>query len=534
MKRHTVLGVLAVLALLVPLAALLLSCGGGGGGSSGGGTSSATPGTSSVSVLLADGPADAYDQILITITEVSLIPEGQDGQPVVIFQNSQGVQVNLLDLRDDNFLLAVRKDVPAGTYAKIRLAISDIKAKGKPRANAPCDGQDIKLPSDKIDLVPDKPFTVSSGGNLVIQLDMDANKSLNLHEAGKSGKCIFRPVVFVDIKEAGALARRCPKIVSGSIVAFIPSSGTRTGFTLALEHGRGDLEVHVSNDTSIFDADGTFVNIGSLEAGQEVKVRGSLNESSILEASVVVVGDVLNLNGTVDSPVTNNRFSFTTANGEEIQGTYDVTIVGGETLILMDCDTEVGPDAIQAGMNAQVIGKLIGTELQAVTILLKPSEVSGEITVVTNLLNGKNVTIHQANGSDVVVFVPSNTPVYLEGDGPFPMNQLCANRDVRVLLDPKKQAQLTATVVYVEGEKQEGVVSLIDTPARTLTLIGVSQVIEVPEGADIIDMRGKDPLWVDFSKIKSSDYVVCYGWAPCSGGGDFTAVSVLITTPPTP
>jgi hypothetical protein len=181
-----------------------------------------------------------------------------------------------------------------------------------------------------------------------------------------------------------------------------------------------------------------------------------------------------------------------------------------------------------------VIGKLIGTELQAVTILLKPSEVSGEITVVTNLLNGKNVTIHQANGSDVVVFVPSNTPVYLEGDGPFPMNQLCANRDVRVLLDPKKQAQLTATVVYVEGEKQEGVVSLIDTPARTLTLIGVSQVIEVPEGADIIDMRGKDPLWVDFSKIKSSDYVVCYGWAPCSGGGDFTAVSVLITTPPTP
>ena len=189
---------------------LLGGCGGsGGGGDSGsGGGSWSTAGSGTVALFLADGPADDYDKIFITVCKVSLIPaENNPNQSeVVLYESNRCFEVNLLELRDEDLLLSIKKRIPAGFYAKIRLEIDDIWSEG-----GPCDepGKYFKLPSGRIDLNPRGGIFVKSGATLSVRLDVDANKSINLHEAGNSGKCIFRPVVFVDI-ETIQTPQRCP------------------------------------------------------------------------------------------------------------------------------------------------------------------------------------------------------------------------------------------------------------------------------------------------------------------------------------
>ena len=64
---------LSALILSVCVGGLFVGCGGGGGSSSGGGIAAGGD-AAEVTVLLADGPAEEYDHLFITVTEVSLIP----------------------------------------------------------------------------------------------------------------------------------------------------------------------------------------------------------------------------------------------------------------------------------------------------------------------------------------------------------------------------------------------------------------------------------------------------------------------------
>ena len=147
-----------------------------GGGSSGGGAASAVQ-TGEVAVLIADGPADEYDAILIDVSEVSLLPAG-GGDPIVLFRADPPVELDLLDLRDEDFVLAVRDDIPAGTYAKVRLRVDDVRPVG-----GPCEDLVTRLPSGKIDLQPDGPIVVGAGETIFLRLDIDADKSIHLHPA---------------------------------------------------------------------------------------------------------------------------------------------------------------------------------------------------------------------------------------------------------------------------------------------------------------------------------------------------------------
>jgi hypothetical protein len=542
MKRGNSRFGLGLALLCLPLAILALSCGGGGGGGGEGGGSSPSSPTAemgSVAVLLADGPADSYEHIWITITEVSLVPQA-GGSPEAIYQSSTGVTVDLLDLRNENYLLTLKNNVPAGVYSKIRLQVSDIQVVGD---SAPCSRFDIdvKLPSGKIDLNPRQPFRVTAGGTISIRLDIDANKSINLHPAGQSGKCIFRPVVFVDIHEAAAV-KPCPQILSGTITKLITSTPNQTtGFILSLEHNRGDLEVLLSGGTVIFDENGKAAAVGALQIGQQVKVRGSLGGSGKLEASLVVIGEVLVVNGKVDSavvvpqtrlaPLPSSQFLFTPACYEGFVGQLTVKVEATKTLILADCNTAVGLDAIQPGLNAKIIGKFVsGTEqntFNAVAILLKPNEVSGEIISSSPTQDGKQVTIGQQSGVGTNVFIPAGTPLYLEGDGTLSMDDLCIGRQVRILLDPSIFNPLTAKVVSVEPERREGTVSDINDSSRTFVL-GSGQV-SVPLTATILDTRGNKQQPVAFGDIDKGDKLVCFGLTACPSGSGFTGYIVLIT-----
>lgn len=519
--RARVLSAICLLLLVVaPITVFLISCSGGGSGGSQSATGSS--GSGSVALLLADGPADEYEKIFVFITEVSLIPkEGNGRSPVVIFRNPAGIRVNLLNLRDEDYLLTVNRRVPAGVYEKIRLEISDILP-----INGPC--ASLRLPSGKIDLNPRGRIEVVPNRTLSIRLDVDANKSMNV-----SASCNFRPVVFVDIED-GAPVRACPRILSGTISSIFKRGGVIVGFELDLGAWRDDLDVRVTEDTAVFDQNGEFGGRELLDnqEGEQVKVRGRLDDDGRLQASVVVLGQVLAVKGKVDGPVeeATGLFPFSPSPGEEVVDPHDVE-VADETLVLIGCDTEVGKEAIQTGMTARVIGKLVGTPngdvLRSVAIFLQAREVSGQITLIEDKVDGKTVTVEQESGDDVEVFVPSGTPTNMEGDGSVPMALFCEGRQVRMFLDLDTSDPLTATLVLVQAEGRSGEVSSVNGFDRSLTVDGDS--VYVQPGATILDTRGTVDTLVEFEEIDLGDKLEYFGLEDCLGDTGFTAFVVVIT-----
>ena len=525
MRARVLSAICLLLLVAAPITVFLISCGGGGSGGSQSGTASS--GSGSVALLLADGPADDYDQIFITITEVSLIPkEGNGRSPVVIFRNSAGTEVDLLDLRDEDYLLTVTRRVPAGVYEKIRMQVSDIRPVG-----GPCGS--MRLPSGKIDLNPRGPIEVVPNRTLSIRLDVDANKSMNV-----SASCNFRPVVFVDIED-GAPVRACPRILSGTISSIVRRGEVIVGFELELAGRRGVLKVRVTDDTAVFDQNGEFGGRELLDnqEGEEVKVRGRLDDEGRLQASVVVLGQVLEVKGEVNGPVDDatDLFPFTPNPGEEVLSPLDVE-VANETLVLIGCDTEVGKEAIQDGMTARVIGKLVEINdtfvLRSVVVFLQAREVSGEITFIADEYDGKRVTVEQETGGEVEVFVPSGTPINIEGDGSVPMELFCEGRQVRIFLDPDTPDPLTATLVLVQAERRQGEVIIVNDFDRTLTVNGdgvYGESVYVQPGATILDTRGTVDTLVEFEEIKVTDNIAYFGLEACPGDTGFTAFVVLIT-----
>lgn len=535
MKKNFALGMAVIAIVLSALVISLISCGGGGGSS--GGSTTESSGTGSVALLLADSPTDDYEHIWLWITEVSLVPVAHNSAPVVIFRSAAGLKVDLLEYRDEDYLLTIKKDVPAGLYAKIRLEIKDIQVEPKAGLTPSCANLEIKLPSGKIDLNPREPFLVSQDGKLSIRLDIDAHKSINLHKAGRSGKCIFRPVVFVDIKE-GMPVGKCPKILSGTIVDLIKNGGQTSGFLLNLANDRGSLQVNLLENTVLFDEDGEFVGPEALQVEQEVKVRGKLNINGALEASLVIIGDLLDISGQVNGPVdtTSYLFPLTPSAGEEITFPIDVKVVQEKTLILISCNTEVGIGYIQAGMRARVFGKMIqenGEEIiQAVAILLQDVVIEGEIMSMSNDLDGKKVTI-QEQGGLVPVFIPTGAPVYLDGNGAIPMNLLCVGRQVRVFIEPGMSSPLTAALVKVQSEKQEGTVAAIDSTSRFLTVNlegGGTGEVYAESGATILESNDGIQGLGQFDDIKVEDYLVYFGLSDCDPTKPFHAFVLVITT----
>jgi len=266
-------------AFIVLVCATLAACGGGGGGSAG----SAAPQTATVGIALTDGPTTDIDKALATITSIDLL--GEDGR-VNVFS---GVEtVDLLKLADYSELFAVRDDVPAGTYNKIRLQLSNLELI---RLDDDGEVEETIVPrlvaNGKIDLNPHGPFHVAPGATLVITIDFDVGRSLKITETG-NGKLIVRPVVFVDI--ANGLPSPGLTRLHG-VVSGIAGGGTfrlcQTRLASALHDaltpprfadGDGEhcVRVRTDSDTGIFGEDGLPQEFAALENGEKVTAIGRL------------------------------------------------------------------------------------------------------------------------------------------------------------------------------------------------------------------------------------------------------------------
>ncbi|MFB6096347.1 MAG: DUF4382 domain-containing protein, partial [Haloferacaceae archaeon] len=105
-----------------------------------------------------------------------------DGRAGWVERDVDAATVDLTELRGANATRIGDLDVPAGRYNKVFVYVSEIDA-------TLADGErvTVKLPSEKLQL--QKGFTVGDGEDVSFVYD------IAVHEAGKSGKYVLRPVV---------------------------------------------------------------------------------------------------------------------------------------------------------------------------------------------------------------------------------------------------------------------------------------------------------------------------------------------------
>jgi len=251
--------------------------------------------------------------------------------------------------------------------------------------------------SGKIDLNPRGEFTLRPGSLMLIQLDMDAEKSIHEHETG-NGKIKFRPVVFVDIYTAASPDRLVR--LTGTIEE-LASDPDR--FDLCRTHdvsrpvdddpelrvmkraedgddgdddnGNGDdgddsdrdtcVEVRVVEDTAIFLAEAAPGEFGDLENGRTATVLGRflVNGEDLRVVAEIVQQDpdtVERVGGLIASELVDSLFDL------EVDPDQIPDLPENLIAVLMQQGTKVfsrrgellepAEDFIQVGRRARVVG----------------------------------------------------------------------------------------------------------------------------------------------------------------------------------
>lgn len=250
---------------------VLTACGGGSSGGSSAAVADAPSGT--VGLLVTDAPTDDFQQINLTVTKAELI---SDSGAQTIFMGSK--TFNLLELENVTELFAIN-EAPAGAYSKIRLTLEMVEL-------VLDDGSSVfpKLPGNgKLDLNPKGTFFVDSNDVLLIQLDFDANKSIQVVKTGNAVKYNFRPVVFVKVirnSDDSKLVR-----ITGT-ASELAGTSPANNFELCdiraqqLIVNAGDSEtpycvmVETTSDTSFFDENGDPADFSGLVDGETVTIFG--------------------------------------------------------------------------------------------------------------------------------------------------------------------------------------------------------------------------------------------------------------------
>ncbi len=223
-------------------------------------------------------------------------------------------------------------------------------------------------------------------------------------------------------------------------------------------------------------------------------MRGWLTPKGTLRASLIVIGDVLTISGTADDTVGNDdTFPLLIDPGQAIIDESIDVLVSDETLILADCDTIVGRDAIQKYVRTEVIGKLGGGLLRSVAVLLKSfREVRGFLGNVEEVTGGYELTLFDSDDMDndltptFTIFLPYGSPVFLLGDGAVPIDLLqnlvtCKRREVIVHFDEDESKNLVAKKVVVINETVRGTVVSVLSPAESCrSNLVVSESMMVP------------------------------------------------------
>jgi hypothetical protein len=503
--------------VIIAFPIMLLSC------SSGGGSGSETAASSGVAaVFIKDAPTPEYDRIVLCMNKATLEPGS-----VTLFESDSCVEIDLLDHQDRPFLLTV-KEIPTGTYNQIRLIADYVESTG-----GPCDDLDIKIPSGVIKVNPQGPIRVKPGDTLGFEIDIQVKRSLNLHEAGKSQKCIFDPVIIATVTNLEDMppGNECPRIIDGTIDEIEHVDEEVKGFKLRLSHdAKSVVDIKVNENTTIFDESGNFTTPDALEVGQKVKVRGEVLKDASLRASVVAIGDLLKLYGTVNEVISDFEFIMKLSPGQVIVDEFIDVLVDNQTLILEDCNTEVGTDAIREGIGVRAIGKISDGDLIPAVLFLEEQKTYGTIVEMRSANGGFEIDFIPAGEEDfITLYLPDEAEVVLEGDGEIEKVFLaelvdCEPRKAHITLN-EADAEVVDSV-EVKDEVVDGIIKTTDSDLLTINLEGDPKtIIQVQKYATIL----KDGDLIPFKDLNPGDKIRVFGLEACSGDDvDFYGYVVLV------
>lgn len=398
------------------LLVVMIGCGSSTEGENPGAANSSQ--VSRVALLVSDLPAEEFSAIHMTVKEVSLLSE--EGGPVVIFSGER--RIDFLALEEDYDLFSIAEGIPAGTYTKIRLEVSDpefVTSGGEI-----IKGEQIHLTANgKVDLVPDSPFQVVPGNTIHILLDMDTNKSILMPQTGES-TYQFLPIVHIKIRDELKTQRIS---LNGTVVSIDAENKS-----FLLEHRYPILcltnkdkdsddpnqayytRVFTTADTSIFESNGEPGSFDSLTVGHQVFVRGSITDGGLYAtARLIKIGTFIRLNGYISTGINdNNQFGLTPAPAQGVQGDLMVQVFPQTMIFEEGTLNELSPADLVLGKRVTVRGVIIvGQEsvlLNASIIKVKqqprPVRLEGTINDL-NLLN-QSFTLIRENDS-LSVFKPA-------------------------------------------------------------------------------------------------------------------------------
>jgi Domain of unknown function (DUF4382) len=350
------------------VAALALTACGGGNGSGDEANSSAAPTTGSVAILFRDAPIDDFCQVRATVTGIDLL--GTNG-PTSLYAG--GRTVDVLAMRNFRDFFTVDPSVPIGTYEKMRLTLSDLAlvecdASGEPEPES--GWEHPHLPGNgKLDLNPRGAFEIIGGEMLVIELDLDMEKSLHVHQTG-DGKWQFRPVVFVTIQPDDSNLVRVYGVarnVGPTSLELCPVEPVSTMDGHTNTASTECLDVFTDGETGFFDESGEPVGLAALANDDLLTAIGFLGlhddadgdtrlDDLRLDAAVLEYGELgtyLRIPGAVVSaPGNNDIFEFDPDDGDAI----DVLLQSGTRIFAIGSNDELTSAALQPGTTGEVDG----------------------------------------------------------------------------------------------------------------------------------------------------------------------------------
>ena len=277
------------------VAVALVACGGGGGSGSSSGSALPAQQTGTVTLTVSDSPISDYDQVLMEIAEIRFLSDG--GQDILVLE--EPVTVDFLALENFSEVL-LRREVVTGTYSKIRLILNSLTLVKLDDVGNVVDEQPVRLNGlRKIDINPRGPFQVRGGVDLVIDLEVDLHKSIQVVSAGNSGQVRFRPVIFATVDTEPAFDKLFR--VEGTVESVDETAGTFTVCDIRRAFLDGvnrpepaDVCVVVDPEASTpyFDLEANPSDLG-LAANEPVVVYGKFDEFATgdrLVAAVVASG----------------------------------------------------------------------------------------------------------------------------------------------------------------------------------------------------------------------------------------------------
>lgn len=321
----------------------LAACGGSSGGSSQQPSQpQPQPDTGTIGIVFTDAPTDVFSAIRLNVVQATLI--GGDDSQEVLFTGSE--PIDLLDLTNYSEPI-VFGEVKAGNYKKLRLNIDNLEL-------VPKDGSPSIFPAlpanGKIDLLQASGFDVLPGRTLMIEIDMDANKSIKITGAGNSGRYNFRPVVKVRIFDGG-MQHKLARLEGSVNEIFADPAGS---FELCdIDSPDHCISVATDANTSLFDDEGLGTDFASLMVGDMVVAIGQYETDPeiILNAVVVEIGgNAEQIKGSVVSDPQDSQFLVITVDG------VDLTVELQPGTKYFDASGPVAEEAVVLGADVEVEG----------------------------------------------------------------------------------------------------------------------------------------------------------------------------------